>query len=115
LTRFGLMQTQRNEAQRIAVIAIASFLFLGAAVVIIWRRKTVPPQPVPLSTNELKVGAKLFNSTENTNHVFTVIEVDRAYDFPNGDIRPGVRIRSEVIGRSTWVPRENLDKFHVVQ
>ena len=111
------MQTQRNEAQRIAVIAIASFFFLAAAVVIIWKPRPGTPQPVPVptSTNELKVGAKLFNPAFSNRFQWTVIEIDGAYEFPDGEIRPGVRIRSAAIGGSTWVPRENLDKFYVVQ
>jgi hypothetical protein len=109
-----------NEEQRKTAYIALSCLFLIATLVVLQvlkpgRAKRTEAQPILLSTNELKVGAKLFNLSENTKHVFTVVEVDRAYDFPDGDIRPGVRIRSEVLGRSTWVPRENLNKFHVVQ
>jgi hypothetical protein len=109
------MQDQHQEAKRIAIIAIASFFFLGAAVMFVWRpRPAAPPaQPVPVGTNELKVGAKLFNPQFPDRFQWTVIEVERVYEFPDGDARPGVKVRGE--SGSVWIPREKLKKLMVAQ
>jgi hypothetical protein len=74
-----------------------------------------PENPVPLGTNELKIGAKLYSPSNPTNLLFTVLDVNPAYDFPDDDLRPGVKVKSPVIGSSSWVPRESLNKCLVVQ
>lgn len=100
------------------MIAIASMFFLGAATVALWYRPLMTStrsQPVYLGTNELKVGAKLYDLHNRTNHIFTVLEVDPAYDFPGGDTRPGVRVNTPANSASSWVPRAGLNKTLVMQ
>src|SRR4051812_23892436 len=111
---FGGMN-QTDQAKRIALISIASFFFLSAAVVFILMRPKPPlnPQPVRVGTNELRVGAKLYNPAYPERFEWTVIEVDRNYDFPDGDPRPGVKVRGE--SGSVWILREKLEKLMVVQ
>jgi len=98
---------------------MVAIFILTARVISIFRvgpkSDAVPPTPVPLGTNELSIGAKLYNPHAGTNYVFTVTGLNPAYDFPDEDTRPGVKIRSEIIRGSSWVPRDNLNKFYVVQ
>ena len=69
--------------------------------------------PVPLGTNELKVGANLF-SPHNSYHFGAVVELDRWHEFPDGSVKPGALLRA-TNGFETWTPREKLMKVLVVQ
>jgi hypothetical protein len=58
------MDNQTDQAKKIVIVAIANLFLLGLFVMFFWMRPKPPlnPQPVPVGTNELRVGAKLYNS-----------------------------------------------------
>jgi hypothetical protein len=106
---------QTDQAKKIVIVAIANLFLLGAFVTFFWIRPKPPvnPPPVPVGTNELKVGAKLYNPTHPESFQWTVIDVDRNYEFPDGDNRLGVKVRGE--SGSVWIPREKLENLMMVQ
>jgi hypothetical protein len=102
------------------VISVVAALFAAGILVparMISSRHEIPAMrsPVLLGTNDLKIGAKLYNPNNSTSLMFTVLDINPAYDFPDDDIRPGVKVKSATIGSCSWVPRVNLDKSLVVQ
>jgi hypothetical protein len=113
------MNPSRTVEKRL-VIAFAAALFAAGILVparTITARHELPAMrsPVLLGTNELKIGAKLYGPNNPTNLLFTVLDIDPAYDFPDDDFRPGVKVQSPAIGSSSWVPRDSLSKCLVVQ
>ena len=101
------------------VVAVVTVLFAAGILIPAWMIASRPgpsqvSAPLPLGTNRLKVGARLY-SPHRTNEFFTVLDINSAYDFPDEDTRPAVKITSETIGGSSWVPREGLNKYFVVQ
>ena len=72
--------------------------------------------PVPLGTNQLKIGAKLYNRHSVTNQLlFVVVDLDPAHEFPDGETLPAARVKNPTIGSSTWIAREKMNDFLVVQ
>jgi hypothetical protein len=113
------MRQKDERKKKLIIAAVVAWLVIGGIAVVLAMPKkapAIPPQPVPLGTNELRVGAKLYNRHAPTNqHLFTVIKVDPAYEFPDGETRPGVKVRSPSNGGSIWTPREKMNDFLVVQ
>src|SRR5687768_4552936 len=109
---------QLNDQQKkTACIAIACLFLLSAFVAATQLRPTkakpAEPPPVPLGTNELKVGAKLIDPKFPYRYEWTVKAIDRAYDFPDGELRPAVQVYGE--NGTIWIPREKLENLMVVQ
>jgi hypothetical protein len=78
--------------------------------------KAMPPDHpagVPLGTNELKAGAKLINPAFPNRFRWTVVAIDRAYEFPDGEIRPAVQVTGD--NGTIWLPRDKVEKLMVVQ
>jgi hypothetical protein len=71
---------QTDQAKKIAIVAIANLFLLGAFVTFFWIRPKPPlnPQPVPVGTNEVRVGTMLFDPAHPEGFKWTVIDVDRA-------------------------------------
>jgi hypothetical protein len=111
--------TMSTRAKWVVIVGLTA-LFRAGVLILAWiitekGETTFVGHPVPLGTNELKIGAKLYSPNNPTNLLFTVLDINPAYDFPDDDIRSGMRVKSPNIGGSSWVPRENLNKCLVVQ
>jgi hypothetical protein len=101
-----------NVTKRKVLIATVALLF-AVTVFISWRIAPLTRPIVPLGTKELAVGKKLFDPAHPERFQWTVIDVDRNYEFPDGDNRPGVKVRGE--SGSVWKPRETLEMLMVMQ
>ena len=110
-----------EDRKKTALIITATTLLAAAALVLIALRPATAKHepevsaPIPLGTNSLKVGALLYNPKRTNEVLWVVQDINPTYEFPDGEIRPAVKVRSESNRISTWIPRENLRSVLVVQ
>ena len=105
---------------------MAAILLVAAVAFVIWfsparARKPelgpvfAPPTAAPLGTNDLKIGARLYYPHGEHRLVWTVVDLEKNFDFPDDNPRPGVRVRGTNSAHAWWVPRNTIEKLLVVQ
>ena len=72
--------------------------------------KLPPTQKTGAEIQELKVGARVYQRHVTNRPIATILEVEKAHEFPSGEIDPGVLIEFKG-GTQVWVRRKHLDKM----